>query len=310
MSLHIRFPLIIQDPSQQDRKHFEASLSSFDGLTRLRSGDDIDISILCITYNHIRFIERTLEGFLKQRFDGTVEILIFDDHSSDGTQEVLSRWASAYPDLIKLCIQPYNKFSCGEGNPLEFFDACRGRYIAYCEGDDFWLRQDKLQRQFDVLERDSSVALVYSSAFFVDQHDQLIRLEASKSVFESHSSLSLEVGVNILTLTSMFRNTIQLPASVIGKNIYLDMIIWSACGEKGCGVFLDMNDPAAAAYRVHRGGLNSGSGQLVRTRMTRDTFRLLAVNKLRRARWVGLLLLLRSLLASLRMVRLWMQQKI
>lgn len=280
---------------------FEFHFQEFDGECSLKEGDgsSVDISIVCVTYNHRQFIERTLFGFLRQKFDLTVEILIFDDCSTDGTSEILQSYASEYPNLISLHIQPYNKFSKGEAEPHLFFERARGRYIAYCEGDDFWLSELKLATQFSYLEKNPHVTLTYGRAMFIDGYGALIPTFSSRTNYLDHEGKNLETGVNIFTLTAMFRNQFTV-IDVKGKNVYLDIILWSQCGEFGAGHF--MKELAACAYRVHTRGLNSGASTFKRHQMLSDTYLLLLHYKLKRFRTSALRLTLKFIVSKVRLL--------
>lgn len=253
--------------------------------TTLESRAKIDISIICLTYNHRAFIERTLFSFLNQKSSASVEILIFDDCSTDGTIELLNAFSRSFPNLISLHIHEYNKFSVGESNITEIFEKARGRYIAYTEGDDYWLSETKLEDQFSLLEANPSLALVYGSALFIDEFDALIPIYSNSSNYADMSASKLESGANIFTLTSMFRNNFELPENINGKNIYLDILLWSICGERGAGHF--MRKLPASAYRVHSNGLNSGSSQQKRNRMLKTTYWLMLLRKVRKIRVAG-----------------------
>lgn len=110
------------------------------------------VSIVCTTYNHERYIESAIRGFLAQRCPFPFEILIHDDASTDRTQDIVRRWQARYPRLIRTVLQTENQYSRG-GRPFELLLAlARGRYVATCEGDDFWIAPDKLQRQVAFLE--------------------------------------------------------------------------------------------------------------------------------------------------------------
>lgn len=109
------------------------------------------VTILCTTYNHERYIESAIRGFLGQDCSHPFEILIHDDASTDGTQAVIRRWAERYPTIIKPLLQTENQKSRGV-HPFELLLArARGDFVATCEGDDYWIRADKLQRQVDFL---------------------------------------------------------------------------------------------------------------------------------------------------------------
>ena len=108
-----------------------------------------DISVAVICYNQEKFIEQTLNGVAIQNFTGTIEIVIGDDRSTDRTRELIRNFAEKRDDVRLL----FHERNLGMvGNWTATVDACRGRYIALCEGDDYWTDPLKLQRQFDLME--------------------------------------------------------------------------------------------------------------------------------------------------------------
>ena len=114
---------------------------------------EILVSICCLTYNHEAYLRDTLEGFLMQRVNFPIEILVNDDASTDATRAILREYAEKYPELIRPFYQDVNLYSQGKDLCLEvLYPAARGKYIALCEGDDYWTDPDKLQLQVDFLE--------------------------------------------------------------------------------------------------------------------------------------------------------------
>jgi len=118
------------------------------------------VSILCTTYNHERYLESTLRGFVGQQCDFPFEILIHDDASTDGTQALIRDWQQRYPTLIKPILQRENQKSRGV-RPLELLLArAQGEFIATCEGDDYWVHPGKLTRQVEHLRAHPEVSCV------------------------------------------------------------------------------------------------------------------------------------------------------
>ena len=110
------------------------------------------VSIICTTYNHERYIESAIRGFLSQTCSFPFEILIHDDASIDGTQRVIRHWQQQYPNVIKTVLQTQNQLSRGV-RPFELLLAqARGDFVATCEGDDFWIDPSKLQVQVGFLQ--------------------------------------------------------------------------------------------------------------------------------------------------------------
>ena len=114
---------------------------------------DIMISVICITYNHEKYIRKCLDGFIMQETDFPYEVLVHDDASTDNTAAIVHEYEILYPDIIKPIYQTENQYSKGKAITRDIiFPKCRGKYIALCEGDDYWIDTGKLQKQFDALE--------------------------------------------------------------------------------------------------------------------------------------------------------------
>lgn len=116
-------------------------------------GRNIKVSVLCVTYNQKDFIKQMLDSILSQKTDFNYEILINDDHSSDGTAEILKEYAKKHKN-INLNLQKENLYSQGVRGMLARFllPKAKGQYIAICEGDDYWTDPEKLQRQVDFMD--------------------------------------------------------------------------------------------------------------------------------------------------------------
>jgi len=112
------------------------------------------VTIACITYNHSKYIEQALDAFLSQEVNFKYEIIIHDDASTDNTQKILKRYKNKYPEKIQLVLQSENQYQRGVTKIFYYgiFTLAKGKYIATCEGDDFWTDKNKLQKQIDFLE--------------------------------------------------------------------------------------------------------------------------------------------------------------
>lgn len=112
------------------------------------------VSICSITYNHAPYIRQCLDGFLMQKTNFPFEIIINDDCSTDGTTEIIKEYAEKYPDLIKPIFHEENQYKKGvRGMFVKYvFPKAQGKYLALCEGDDYWIDPQKLQKQVDFLE--------------------------------------------------------------------------------------------------------------------------------------------------------------
>ena len=97
----------------------------------------IEVSVVCLTYNQEKYVGKMLESLVKQKTNFEYEILVHDDASTDDTQKIISDYAEKYPELIRPILQKENQFSKGINPNIKFnYPRVRGKYIAYCEGDD------------------------------------------------------------------------------------------------------------------------------------------------------------------------------
>jgi glycosyltransferase involved in cell wall biosynthesis len=113
------------------------------------------VSICCPTYNHGRLLERTLQGLIVQQTTFPFEIIVRDDASIDNTGDILAKYSREFPRVFRVVRNSNNQFvETGTGGILrDFTRLATGRFIALCEGDDFWISETKLQKQLDLLEK-------------------------------------------------------------------------------------------------------------------------------------------------------------
>lgn len=116
--------------------------------------EEIMVSICCLVYNHEKYLRDCLEGFINQKTNFKFEILIHDDASTDLSTKIIKKYEEKYPDIIKPIYQKENQYSKGVKISWKYqYPRARGKYIALCEGDDYWSDDRKLQKQFDVMEK-------------------------------------------------------------------------------------------------------------------------------------------------------------
>lgn len=134
-------------------------------LKRLNENTDVMVSICCITFNHAKYIREAIEGFLMQKADFAFEVLIHDDASTDGTADIIREYEAKYPDIIKPIYQKENQYSKGISISATYnFPRAKGKYIALCEGDDYWTDPYKLQKQADFLENNPEYSMCFHNA--------------------------------------------------------------------------------------------------------------------------------------------------
>lgn len=123
------------------------------------------VTIRCLAYNEEKYIRQCLDGFVMQKTNFKFEAIVHDDASTDGTARIILEYASKYPDIIKPIIEKDNLYSKHDGSLAQVINnASKGKYIAFCEGDDYWTDPLKLQKQVDFLESHPDCSLCFHNA--------------------------------------------------------------------------------------------------------------------------------------------------
>lgn len=137
--------------------------------------ENIIVSIQCLVYNHEPYLRQCLDGFVMQKTNFEFEAIVHDDVSTDGSAKIIAEYAEKYPDIIKPIYETENQYSKRDGSLERIInEACRGKYIALCEGDDYWTDPLKLQKQVDFLEANLDVGLVYTMANIYNEENARI----------------------------------------------------------------------------------------------------------------------------------------
>lgn len=215
-------------------------------------------SISCATYNHEPFIRQCLDHLLAQKTNFPFEIVIHDDASTDGTKEIIAAYALKYPDIIFPYYQNENQYSKGiRGLQSRYnYPRCRGRYIAICEGDDYWPDLLKLQRQVDFLESHEEYVLTFHDFSVVDEKSQVINASPLPNRNQRDASNEDLILGSLLTMTVTlcFRNVITDFPPEKNKVTNGDTFLISMLGHYGKGKW--MGDLIGKAmYRSHAGGI-------------------------------------------------------
>lgn len=164
------------------------------------------VSIFCLTYNHAPFIKDALEGFLKQKTSFAYNVLVFDDASTDGTSDILMNYQKKYPEIFNVYISPQNTYNSPEREKilsLLYDHYLTGKYIAWCEGDDYWIDENKLQLQVDYMEHNLNCSMTAHAARWLDctQNKEWIYSPYDISKKVSPEEIILQKNGNLSTAT-------------------------------------------------------------------------------------------------------------
>lgn len=163
------------------------------------------VSICCLSYNHAPYIRQCLDGFMMQKTTFPFEVLIHDDASTDGTQAIIREYESKYPDIVKPIYQKENQYSKGiKVSAVYQYPRVRGKYVAMCEGDDFWIDSLKLQKQVDFLENNLDYVLVYTGAYKVNYKSELVVRNSLRGFSGNMTDYFFKKGNPIITPTTCF----------------------------------------------------------------------------------------------------------
>ena len=172
------------------------------------------VSIKCAVYNHEPYLRQCLDGFVMQKTNFRFEAIVHDDASTDGSAAIIREYAEKYPDIIKPIYETENQYSKHDGSVDRIMDAvCKGKYIAICEGDDYWIDPLKLQKQVDMLNSDSSIMMVHTGFMTVKYLDETIswpKYQHFQAISRKEKGIvSLFDKNHIITLTTMFRREVM-----------------------------------------------------------------------------------------------------
>jgi len=221
------------------------------------------VSICCLTFNHAPYIEQCIKGFIIQKANFPIEIIIHDDASTDGTAEILSDYQKKFNSIIIVIFQKINQRSIEVIRPVSLvFNLAKGKYIALCEGDDYWTDPYKLQKQVDFMEANPGYSLCVGGYLRLEEKTSS-KTEVKKKVknaefFNNGFTFNLNdltKGWLTKTLTALFRTEIlgriDITCYKYGRDIQL---FYHILKDGGKGFYF--ND-ILGVYRVHQGGINS-----------------------------------------------------
>ena len=219
---------------------------------------EIMVSIICNTYNQKEYVRDAIESFLMQETSFNYEILIHDDSSNDGTIDIIKEYAEKYPDLIYPIYQSENQYSKGTRIIEDFqLPRARGKYIALCEGDDFWTEKKKLQIQVDYLETHPTTSMTCHAGYYVDDHGYKL-----PGLFRTY------LGNQVLSTSDVIKKWICPTGSIVfRKDPYLincfPVLNNAPCGDYPMMINMSLYgeiyyfDKVMSAYRINPGSVSA-----------------------------------------------------
>ena len=242
--------------------------------------NDVMISILVQTYNHDEYIEKCLDSILTQKTNFNFEILLGEDSSSDRTRAICLKYARNYSDKIRLFLHDeknkikVQNITTGNFNAFYNFFNAQGKYIAFCEGDDYWTDPLKLQIQFEFLEAHEEYSFCYHS-FIEKFHDKLSKDALLK---QSQMDLSCEELRELkshpqLSSVCFRRKNISVHTEML-EIINVDSFIISVLGSSGPAKFLKEIQPDV--YTRHPRGIWTRRSKIVKLKLKKKTFQKLS----------------------------------
>lgn len=238
----------------------------------METQSDIMVSICCITYNHEKYIAQALDSFLMQDCNFKFEIIIGEDHSTDNTRKILDYYQRKHPDIVHILTSDTNVGSVK--NQLRTMNVASGKYIAMCDGDDFWTDAFKLQKQVDFLESHPEYIICCHYTRVINDYNQTVYMHPTPVSMEfSYEDLLLGRRDETRICSLMVRNSREVREIGLKKWYYQtygsDTLFKLHAISTGKKIYVIPQ--VMACYRLHTGGIWSMiDPKLRKSRMVSD----------------------------------------
>lgn len=134
------------------------------------------VSIYMLSYNHAKWIDRAIQGIVNQKTNFSYKLYIYDDASTDGSRDIIEKWKQHYPDIIIPILQErniYSQFGFGKINSI-ISEYIKGKYVCLCEGDDYWIDENKIQKQVEYMEMNPKCSFCFTNAYMVNIDNKIM----------------------------------------------------------------------------------------------------------------------------------------
>lgn len=211
------------------------------------------VSVFCSVYNHKNYIAQCLDSLVSQKTSFIYEIIVKDDASTDGTSDIIRAYHEKYPDKIVPLILEENHLQRGLGHVAfeKAFHLMHGKYIAMCEGDDFWTDENKLQKQVDLMESHPEYSLCGHAAYYANEAGELIKNDCFRYKTGSGELTTEEIisSWSMATCSLLYRKSCRTDVTFPfqGNCINSDYALMVYMALKGKVYYLD---ELMSAYRI------------------------------------------------------------
>lgn len=237
------------------KKDIFDSLPSEGDILAKCSSEHVKVTVICITYNHEKFIADSLVSILSQETDFRYEVIVHDDASQDKSSSIIEEFKCRYPNIIRPILQSENQYSKGIKPSIICLKQAQGEYVAYCDGDDLWLSTNKLQEQYAFLEDNKDYVMCFHDAEVIDEHGKLINSNKLSARYRKDlTQKEMALGECFVPSLSLFyrKEAFDCYQRELSKVLNGDTLFVSVLGLHGKGKFLNN---ISAAYRTHSFGI-------------------------------------------------------
>lgn len=228
--------------------------------------EEVLVSVTIITYNHAPYVRQAIEGALMQETDFPYEVCIGEDDSTDGTREICIEYAKKYPEKIRLFLRSdadkiyLDGKKTGKYNSRMTVAACRGKYLASCEGDDYWIDPRKLQLQVDAMEADPRISICATRVVVKHEGDRAHVPDRLNKILSPDGCVTAEkflYGYRINTCSRIVRRQ-DLVGAIDWASEFVGGDLAGMLSLVKDGNYCKVLNKCTAVYRVHGKGAWSG----------------------------------------------------
>ncbi len=195
------------------------------------------VAIDCRTYNQEKYIKDTLEGFVMQKTNFPFVAIVHDDASKDNTPNIIREYADRFPNIILPILETENQYSKRDGSLTRVLkEACRksgAKYIALCEGDDYWTDPNKLQMQVDFLESHPEYSMCFHKVDILNEGTGKIDSGCNKTKTKDYEHEEMQSRLNVATCSTLMRRECYFEMPNDKDFICTDNVLWATCRSMG-----------------------------------------------------------------------------